>query len=650
MIGLAAGIVMQVASYATMPGVDSVPRNPLTDSLRIAEARFLNTWRREWMVGRRGQATYIRLAALHCHHDGSWQSGAPNIIRGESARSFCPTWLAAEDSLPADEGRDGIDASLSEEGRRNVRRARAELIARFEAAFRRYPENPWVVGQLVRLAVDQREGVTALRVARACAATRSWCLLLEGYAHHADGRVQIADTIFLRAVSLMPPADRCAWSSIAPLLDGRARAAYERIPCDARDSVHATFWWLADPLYVEPGNARRAAHFARLVLVRLRAALNADERWDWRERFSGGALASMIVRYGWPSNLYWAGYREDGGHFSWLGFKDDAINVAPEYTLPRFHTTPPWSAVLDPSTLSANDWANFAPRIGYGALDWEGDHWPREHWSRALGPVVEVADQTVFFRRDNDALMAIGIDVPQRFIPPGARIPYDAAIIAARDPSDRWVPSRESILLDGQGTTVLVSPIAPRAQVVSAELAPADAAAGLAARARRAVHPPPPLSVLAEDAIAISDPLFYRVGDEATPPANASIAVARMYGSRHISDRRIGVFWEVYGAGRADTVETSVRLASIDKPGLLRRLGTSVGLLDGVGSELTMSWRDAGSSRPEALMFAGDVPIQARGVVFDVSRLRPGRYMFEITVARGGSAPAVTRRDIRIGR
>jgi hypothetical protein len=650
MIALAAGIVMQVASYATMPGVDSLPRNPLSDSLRIAEARFLNTWRREWMVGRRGQATYIRLAALHCHHDGSWQSGAPNIIRGESARSFCPTWLAAEDSLPADEGRDGIDASLSEEGRRNVRRARGALIARFDAAFRRHPEDPWLVGQLVRLAIDQQESATALRAARACAAPRPWCVLLEGYVHHADGRVQVADTIFARAVSLMRPTDRCAWTSIAPLLDARARAAYERVDCAARDSIHAAFWWLADPLYIEPGNARRAEHFARLVRVRLHAALNADERWDWRKRYSGEALASMIVRYGWPSNLYWAGYREDGGHFSWLGFKDDAINVAPEYTLPRFHTTPPWSAVLDPSTLTADDWANFAPRIGYGALDWENDRWPREHWPRTLGPVLEVADQTVFFRRDNDALMAIGLDVPQRFIAPGSRVPYDAAIVAARDPTDRWVPSRESIVLDGTGTTVLVSPISARAQVVSAELAPADAGPGMAARARRAVHPPPPLSVLGERELAISDPLFFRAADLTEPPSNASIAVGRMYGSRHIGDRRIGVFWEVYGATRDDTVETSIRLASIDKPGLMRRLGSSLGILDEVSSELTMTWREPGLGRPEALMFAGDVAIQARGVVLDVSRLRPGNYMVEISLTRQGSAPAVTRRDIRITR
>ena len=45
------------------------------------------------------------------------------------------------------------------------------------------------------------------------------------------------------------------------------------------------------------------------------------------------ALAAMIIRYGWPSNLYWAGFYEDGGHFDWLGFRDDAINVAPEYKL-----------------------------------------------------------------------------------------------------------------------------------------------------------------------------------------------------------------------------------------------------------------------------------------------------------------------------
>jgi hypothetical protein len=651
MIGIVAGIALQIgaASYAAIPGVDSIPRDPVVDSLRIAETRFMSSWRREFMNGKRPRYTYVRLASLHCHYDGSWKSGAPNMIRGkDSRRSFCPIWFPVEDSLAADEG-DGVDAALNEESRAVMRRSRAALIERFEIAARARPANAWLAGQLVRLAVDQKETATALEAARACTASRSWCLLLEGYAQHSVGRIATADSVFARALAAMRPAERCDWSSIAPLLDPRARAAYERIDCAARDSVHATFWWLADPLYIEPGNARRADHIARQVLVRLHAALPMDERWDWRPEYAGDALATMIVRYGWPSHLFWAGRYEDGGHFDWLGFVDNSINVAPEYRLPRYHSTPSWSAVLDPSTFSA-DANRFGPRLGYGAVDWESDFWPVEHAERRAGPVLDLADQLVMFRRDNDALLAVAMDVPQKFFAPGARIPYDAAVIAARDPNDRWMPSRESIVLDGKGTTVLVSPLAPRAQVVSAELAPADGAPGLAVRARRAVHPPPPLSVLQAGEVAISDPLFFRPGDDSLPPSDAQAAIAKMLGSLFLGEKRIGVFWETYGVAPADTVELTLRITSLDKPGLFRRLGASIGLAEPAGGEMAMHWSEPRLGKRDGLTWVGDVPVQARAVVLDFSRLRPGRYTVEISVARQGTQPAVTRREVAVVR
>jgi hypothetical protein len=651
MISVLAGILMQagVASYATMPGVDSLSRDPLVDSLRAAETQFLLRWRREWMTGRRSRVSYGRLASLHCHYDGSWQSGAPNIIRSkESTRSFCPVWYPVDDSMPSDEA-NGVDASLTtEEGRKTMRRARANLIARFAAAVAEKPSDPFLIGQLVRLAVDQKESAMALGAARSCGASRPWCLLLEGYVHQADGRDAAADSVFTRAIAAMKPAERCEWSSIAPVLDQRARSAYERIPCAARDSINATYWWLADPMYMEPGNARRAAHFARLVLVRLHAALTMDERWDWRQKYGGDALAAMIVRYGWPSHMYWAGFREDHGHFEWLGFADSAINVAPEYALPRFHTSPPWRAVLDPATLSTDDWSLFAPRQGYGSVVWESDVWPTDHWSRPLGPVVNLAEQTVMLRRDNDALLAIGLDVPQKFFTPGAPMPYDAAVVVARDPNERWMPSRESILLDGRGTTVLTSPLSARAQIVSAELAPADGAPGLAVRSRRAIHPPPPLSVMQAGEVGISDPLFFRPGDDAAPPSNAQDAIAKMLGSLSFTEKRIGVFWETYGVAPSDTVELTLRLVSTDKPGLFRRLGTKLGVVETIGGEMAMSWREPRIGMVEGLTWAGDVPIQARGVVLDISRLKAGRYAVEISAVKRGSIRATTRREINV--
>src|SRR6185295_19102623 len=103
---------------------------------------------------------------------------------------------------------------------------------------------------------------------------------------------------------------------------------------------------------------------------------------------------------------------------------------------------------------------------------------------------------------------------------------------------------------------------------ISAELAPADGAPGLAVRVRRAVHPPWPLSVMQAGEVAISDPLFYRPGDAVDPPANAPEAVAKMFGSLALSDKRVGVFWEMYGVAPGDTVDVSLHLTGLDKAGL----------------------------------------------------------------------------------
>jgi hypothetical protein len=645
---LSLGLLLQIASspLAAMPGVIGMPTDPHTDSLRKAETRFLIAWRREWMIAPKLPATATRLAALHCHHDGSWQSGTPNIIRSASSRrSFCPIWFPVDDSLRSDESK-GIDASLTEDSREMMRRARGQLITRFGRAAAAMPENPWVAGQLVRLNVDQQDYVAALAAARGCRESKPWCLLLEGYVRHRDGRVAAADSLFSQSVSLMDPADRCSWTSIAPLLDARSRGAYERIPCDARDSVDAAFWWLADPLYIEPGNARRAEHFARQVLVRLHAALTIDERWDWRPRYGGDALAAMIVRYGWPSTLYWAGLREDGGHFEWLGFRDSSLNVAAEYTLPRFHTVPPWRSVLDPSTLRAADWHGLSPRQGYGATDWENDEWPTEHVPRARGAIVDLPEQTVLFRRDHDALLAIGLDMPLRFLAPGARSRYDAAIVIARDANDRWTPARTSVTLDGTTTTVLTSPISARAQVISAELAPADGAEGVAARARRSVHPPAPLSALQPGELAISDPLFFRPTDGGEPPTRTDDAISRMFGSLTLAGKRAGVFWETYGVPPGDTVDVTLRLISEDRPGLLRRLGTRLGVVRSEGGSIAVSWREPRTGERGGITFAGDVPIQPRSVVLDISRLRAGRYTVEISVSRPRGQAVSARRTI----
>jgi hypothetical protein len=121
-----------------------------------------------------------------------------------------------------------------------------------------------------------------------------------------------------------------------------------------------------------------------------------------------------------------------------------------------------------------------------------------------------------------------------------------------------------------------------------------------------------------------------------------------MFGSLALSEKRIGVFWETYGIAPGDTVDVALHLASLDKPGVLRRLGSVFRVGEADASEVTVSWREPRPREKQTTIYAGDVPIQSRGVVLDVSRMRPGRYTVEITVTRHGAPPASTRREMSI--
>jgi hypothetical protein len=152
--------------------------------------------------------------------------------------------------------------------------------------------------------------------------------------------------------------------------------------------------------------------------------------------------------------------------------------------------------------------------------------------------------------------------------------------------------------------------------------------------------------VLGEGEVALSDPLFFRPGDAADPPQNAAEAVAKMFGSLAFSEKRIGLFWETYGVAPGDTIDVAIHVINIDKPGFLRRIGSTLGIAGAEGAELTIRWREPRPSKAETVMYVGDVPVQSRGLVLDVNHLRPGRYTVELTIAKVGGSPVTTRRDV----
>ncbi len=217
---------------------------------------------------------------------------------------------------------------------------------------------------------------------------------------------------------------RCEeWTDLTTILEG-AGAVYGKIPCAQRDSVNAVVWWLADPLYAEPGNERRVEHYVRQLLIALHSSVQLDPcnppgavrcsafdgRFDWNDLHGGAAIREMILRFGWPAFGIGMESRNMGDdHLN--GYLQDSgprVLSTNEYTPSRLHTLPHWSDVEHPLQLNAGDWDLGRP----GRELW----WPVEHYARDAGPIGELRSgyQLAMFRRDDDIHVAMATEiVPQ---------------------------------------------------------------------------------------------------------------------------------------------------------------------------------------------------------------------------------------------
>ncbi|HTR78399.1 MAG TPA: carboxypeptidase-like regulatory domain-containing protein, partial [Gemmatimonadaceae bacterium] len=226
------------------------------------------------------------------------------ILSKNPAYGLVPMWVTPTDTEPADEAL-GIDNPLPPEYRDTVRARRLALLALLDSAAYALPDNQWVAGQRVRMYVDQQDTPAAIRATAQCQAVAWWCMMLRGYALYMAHDANAATASFESALRAMPPDTLCAWTDVGMLLPYTARTAYAKMSCAERGAVNARLWWLADPLYLVPGNDRQTAQLARRVLVALDAGNDVDEREDMRDDYTGPAEREMVLRYGWPTTMVW---------------------------------------------------------------------------------------------------------------------------------------------------------------------------------------------------------------------------------------------------------------------------------------------------------------------------------------------------------
>ena len=480
-----------------------------------------------------------------------------------------------------------------------IAQARDRLIHRLDSAAVLLPGDEWIAGQRVRYLIESSRDVDALGAARACRAVEWWCRALVGLVLHREGEFAAADSAYQETLRDMPSVERCRWRDIGVLLEGELRRRYERLGCEARESLEDRVWRLAQPLYSRPGNDRRTEHFARVTMTRIAEHAASVYGVPW-----GDDLREITLRYGWPP--YWT-REQPGPSGSW-----DVIVTG--HDPPRAaHLLPGAAALEEPGDAKAGDWMPDAPR-------------PRELYAPPYAAsLAALAHQVARFRRGDSCLVVAAYDVSRDTLFGGGSL--DAALVLRRDEHGEPVIERRP---DSPASDQIVAKAACAPLLLSLEIV--SPSRRHAARARYGMHPP----AAPGDALALSDVLLFDPPDSL--PTQLAAALPYVRGSTVVDSRsRLGLFWETAGLDSGEAVTTVVSVLPVGT-GWLRKAAESLRLA-GRRASVRLEWREI----PE---HHGSVA--GRALALDLRGLSPGQYRIEIVVQGPGGRRGRAQREITV--
>jgi hypothetical protein len=482
-----------------------------------------------------------------------------------------------------------------------VTAARSVLIARLDTAAAVIPGDWWVAGQRVRYLVEGEKVDEAVAAARACRSRDpGWCDALLGYALHVSGEYIRADSAFGAALASMPARERERWTDLTPLLDPADTRAYRRLQGAERAAFEARYWWLADPMYMLPGNDRRTEHFSRHVLDRLQERARQTEGISW-----GSDLRELLIRYGWPAG--WERIRPRNPGLNGAG-------LVTQYTSGSRHFDPPLRHVRQPLRIAADDWDLNARRARTG------------YAPAYATPIDELDYQLSRFRRGDSVVVLAALMLKPDSL--GVRHAADAAVVfwSAEDAPPRVLhgraeetPARFAATLPA-GTTL-----------VSLEALARDEKRAGRIRFALPLEPPPVHGLSASDLLLLEnvEPL----------PVDLEEAVLHLRTTHEArSGERLTLFFELYGLSASDLpVAIGVNLID-DNAGWLRRTAVRAGIM-GHRTPLAVRWQEAPQTPG---------PVYARSLVVELPELAAGNYNLELTITPRGREALVAQRRISI--
>lgn len=613
-----------------------------------ATRELLTQWRYAWQdsqheqplpTGEAVRDADLRTLALHCHWIATPLRIKRRVITGDTrSHATCPIWYPLDATFVADERR-ALDNALRPQERATIGILRVRLRGLLDSAAMQLPGDARISGQRVRFALDVGDLLGATKAAAACSTDVVQCGLLRGLIRYRAGDVRGADSLFSAAAARMTDDARCAWTDVRVLLDADARPEYSAMSCSARALFNARVWMLSDPLYVEPGNERRAEHVARQVTALLLSPLGFDGRQHWAAKFGGEAVAETLLRYGWPTQMYWGGAAADRGHDNWLlaqGADTAPPYVVREYSRDRLHTVPTTAALRAPFRATPADWRLNAPGN-------DDEWWPAEHFARDRTRLTSLPPgQSVMLRRATVTRFAWAGDLDATELARPAGTPVSPSLFVSRSLVDMTRASGAQGVI---GQPARVETMLPGGDAFVGIEIPGDASFP-AARTRFGIAVAAPLNALGSER-ALSDPLLFAPPADDLVTLDADLAVRRMLGSTTLStSRKVGVYWEGYGFTATDVVELEVRMDREDRPGVWSRVGGIFGLGRDASGSLAIRWREERGSSRALQRVEGTVPLQMRSIILDLSRLASGTYRLQLSSTIAGAPPATSTRAL----
>lgn len=482
-----------------------------------------------------------------------------------------------------------------------IRDRRDQLVTLLDSLTAELPGDAWIAGQRVRYLVDAgRARDAALATRSGCRADESWCAALEGYAWHRAGEYARADSSFGHALAAMSPDERCRWLDIGPLLTDELASRFRHLDCAHRDSLATRLLRLGAPLYSVASSDLLTEHLSRVTRSRVSEHTYVVEGPSW-----GDDSRELVLRYGWPE---W--YTRAEAPF---GSALEASIIGHDPGRPFYFV--PSARVLDhPSQSSDDDWRlndRLAPS-GYAPAYAKSIH--------------AVPSQLARFRHGDTTIVVGAWDVSGDTTLAGHAL--DAALVLTTDGAD----GNRSTRTHAPDRGSLVARALIDSGIVSLEI--------LAPEQRRAARARVGLPAKGRATVAVSDILLYDTALDSAPARARtasldSLVAAALAIPRVGANRRLGVYWETYGARAGAPLEYSISVQPADVA-WYRRAAVRLGLGERE-STLFVHWNDV--ARADGF--------STRAMQVDVSRLRPGRYHLSVSAATGG-ATASAQRDLEV--